>query len=175
VSFDPNARLDLWPSPDAFVQAALAMMPACHIVKLAEDELRLLGGSPSTPPEFILGRGPRALLITCGAGGARLATRCVNIQLSGLPVSVVDTTGAGDAFGEAFLFELARRDITPATLDETLQNQSTMRDCLAFANACAAASVTRRGAIPAMPTLADVKALMDRGDSSQLPASSFQL
>ena len=36
-----------------------------------------------------------------------------------------------------------------------------MRDCLGFANACAAVSVTRRGAIPAMPTLAEVHALID--------------
>jgi sugar/nucleoside kinase (ribokinase family) len=36
-----------------------------------------------------------------------------------------------------------------------------MRDCLSLANACAAASVTERGAIPAMPALAAVHALMD--------------
>jgi fructokinase len=162
VSFDPNARLDLWPTPSDFVDAALTMLPACHIVKLAEEELSLLGGAASTPPEFILGRGPRAVLITCGAGGARLVTNRVNIQRPGLPVSVVDTTGAGDAFVGAFLFELSRLNVTPATLDETLRNERAMRDSLGFANACAAASVTRRGAIPAMPTFADVQALMAR-------------
>src|SRR3954469_6552172 len=54
VSFDPNARLDLWPSPDAFVEAALTMLPSCHIVKIAEDELNLLGGAAPTRAEFIL-------------------------------------------------------------------------------------------------------------------------
>ena len=48
VSFDPNARLDLWPSPAAFVDATLAMLPSCDIVKVSEDELAMLGGSPST-------------------------------------------------------------------------------------------------------------------------------
>jgi fructokinase len=160
VSFDPNARLDLWPSPDAFVEAALAMLPSCHIVKLAEDELDLLGGGSPTPPDFILRRGPRALLITCGAGGASVVTDCLNIQLPGLPVQVVDTTGAGDAFVGAFLFELSRRQVTIATLDETLGNQAVMLECLAFANACAATSVTRRGAIPGMPHLAEVEGLI---------------
>jgi fructokinase len=161
VSFDPNARLDLWPSPAAFVDAALPLMPSCHIVKLAEHELSLLGGSASTPPEFILGRGPRALLITYGAGGARLITAgSVDIRLPGLCVPVVDTTGAGDAFVGAFLFELSRRGVTAATLDSALRNHAAMCECLGVANACAAASVTRRGAIPAMPTLAEVKALM---------------
>jgi fructokinase len=162
VSFDPNARLDLWPSPDAFVEAALAMLPSCHIVKLAEDELNLLGGTTPTPADFILRRGPQALLITCGAGGASVVTDGLNIHLAGLPVDVVDTTGAGDAFVGAFLFELSRREVTVATLDETLRNQAVIRGCLAFANACAAASVTRRGAIPAMPSLTEVEALLDR-------------
>lgn len=162
VSFDPNARLDLWPSPDAFVEAALAMIPSCDIVKLAEDELTLIGGSSATPLEAILCRGPRALLITYGAGGSRLVTRHgVDIRLGGLPVAVVDTTGAGDAFIGAFLFELSRRQVTPATLENMLGNQTMMRDCLGFANACAAASVTERGAIPAMPALEAVHALLD--------------
>jgi fructokinase len=160
VSFDPNARLDLWPSPEAFVRAALAMLPSCHMVKLAEDELNLLGGATPTPADFILRRGPKALLITCGAGGASVVTDRMKIHLAGLPVEVVDTTGAGDAFVGAFLFELSRRHVTPETLDQTLQNRPAMTACLAFANACAAASVTRRGAIPAMPTLAEVEKLM---------------
>jgi fructokinase len=162
VSFDPNARLDLWPSPATFVDAALAMLPSCDIVKLAEDELTLLGGTPAPRPAVVLDRGPRALLITYGAAGSRLVTTGdVDIRLQGLPVPVVDTTGAGDAFMGAFLFELSRRQVTPATFDSTLQNPSAMRDCLSLANACAAASVTERGAIPAMPALAAVHALMD--------------
>ncbi|MDQ3213537.1 MAG: PfkB family carbohydrate kinase [Acidobacteriota bacterium] len=162
VSFDPNARLDLWPSPEAFAEAAMAMMPFCDVVKLADDELRLLGGgAEATPDGVVLRHGPRAALITYGADGARLVTGTVDIRLSGLPVKVVDTTGAGDAFVGAFLFELARRDVTGDTLDAILRNTATMRDCLGFANACAAASVTRRGAIPAMPTRSDVHALMD--------------
>jgi fructokinase len=161
VSFDPNARLDLWPSRSAFVDATLRMLPSCHIVKLADDELALLGGSASSAADFVLGRGPRLLLLTSGADGARLVTPTVDLRLSGLPVPVVDTTGAGDAFIGAFLFELTRRNVTPATLDHALENKAMMRDCLGFANACAAASVTRRGGILAMPTREDVHALMD--------------
>ena len=159
VSFDPNARLDLWSSPSAFVDATLATLPSCDIVKVAEDELALLGGSASTPPSFILERGPRAVLITYGADGARLVTSSLDLRLPGFPVPVVDTTGAGDAFVGAFLNELARRNVTTATLQSALANTALMRECLAFANACAAVSVTRRGAIPAMPTRAEVEGL----------------
>jgi fructokinase len=161
VSFDPNARLDLWTSPEAFAEVALAMMPSCDLVKLSEDELHLLGGSPSTPPEFILRRGPRALLITYGAGGGRFVTRSLDVRLAALPVAVVDTTGAGDAFAGAVLFELSRRNITAATLDQALNDEEVMRGCLRLANACAAISITRRGAIPAMPALSEVHACME--------------
>ncbi len=154
VSFDPNARLDLWPSPDAFIDATLALLPSCDIVKLAEDELALLGVTPA----MVLSRGPRALLLTYGQSGARVVTAAgLDIHASGLAVPVVDTTGAGDAFAGALLFELARREITPATLDAALGDEAAMRGWLAFANACAALSVTRRGAIPAMPTLAEAE------------------
>ncbi len=86
VSFDPNARLDLWPSPDAFIEAALALLPSCDIVKLAEDELALLGVSPAT----LFARGPRALLLTYGQAGARIVTA------AGLDRHVPGMSGTGD-------------------------------------------------------------------------------
>ncbi len=157
VSFDPNARLDLWPSPQAFVAATLAMLPSCDIVKVAEEELTLLQISTGA----LLERGPRALLLTCAERGARLVTAAgLEADAPGLAVPVVDTTGAGDAFAGAMLFELSRKEITPETLDAALADEASVRGWLAFANTCAAVSVTRRGAIPAMPTLTEVEALM---------------
>lgn len=163
VSFDPNARLDLWPSPDAFVRATLDFLPSCDLVKVTAEELALLAGREEASPEFLLRRGPQAVLLTLGAEGARLVTaRGLDVAAPGVPVEVVDTTGAGDAFAGAFLFELSRREITPQTLASSLADAGAMRAALAFANACAALSVTRRGAIPAMPAADEVAALLAR-------------
>lgn len=163
ISFDPNARLDLWPSPDAFVRATLDLLPSCHLVKVAAEELTLLAGAADAGPDFLLGRGPQVLLLTLGPQGARVVTAAgLDIHAPGLEVDVVDTTGAGDAFAGAFLFALARREVTPATLAPLLADAAAMREALAFANASAAISVTRRGAIPAMPTAGEVAARLGR-------------
>ena len=65
-------------------------------------------------------------------------------------MTAVDTTGAGDAFNGALAVALAaRRDLATA---------------LRFANAAAALACTRRGAQPAMPSLAEVEQLVSRSD-----------
>ena len=65
------------------------------------------------------------------------------------PVTVADATGAGDVFRAGFIYGL-------------LQNW-TVPEILRFANATAAVSCTRLGAIPSVPTLDEVRALMSAG------------
>lgn len=61
-------------------------------------------------------------------------------------VSVVDGTGAGDVFRAGFIYGLRQKWAVP--------------EMLCFANAAAALSCTKLGAIPSVPTLADVQALL---------------
>jgi sugar/nucleoside kinase (ribokinase family) len=83
--------------------------------------------------------------VTLGASGA-LMTDGKNIYREpAVAVTAVDTTGAGDIFRGAFIHALLRGD--------------TPRAMLRFANAAAAISCTRRGAIDSVPTMADVDAL----------------
>jgi sugar/nucleoside kinase (ribokinase family) len=62
-------------------------------------------------------------------------------------VNVVDSTGAGDVFRAGFIYALLQR--------------WNVRKSLRFANAAAALACTRLGAIPSVPTLAEVKRLLD--------------
>lgn len=61
-------------------------------------------------------------------------------------VKVVDGTGAGDVFRAGFIYALLRKWSVP--------------EMLRFANAAAAVSCTRLGAIPSVPALAEVRALL---------------
>jgi sulfofructose kinase len=83
--------------------------------------------------------------VTLGARGAMLLEGDRLHHVEGLPVEVVDTTGAGDVFRGAFITALLRGDSAP--------------DILRFANAAAALSCTRRGAIAGVPTLEETMAL----------------
>jgi len=83
--------------------------------------------------------------VTLGARGAMLLDGDRLYHAPAFPVAVSDTTGAGDVFRGAFIAALLRGE-TPG-------------DILRFANAAAAISCTRLGAINGVPTLAETQAL----------------
>ena len=62
-------------------------------------------------------------------------------------VHAVDTTGAGDVFRAAFIYAMLK-DYPP-------------RQLLRFANAAAAISCTRAGAMASVPSLGEVEALLN--------------
>jgi sulfofructose kinase len=82
--------------------------------------------------------------VTRGARGAMLLEGNTVHDEPGVHVRSVDTTGAGDVFRGAFIYALLRGDAP--------------REILRFANAAAALSCTKMGAMSSVPTLADVTA-----------------
>jgi sulfofructose kinase len=113
---------------------------------LAEHVPEALTGEPDVERALrVLRRShPGWLCVTRGARGAVLLAGDVLHEVRGHAVDVVDTTGAGDIFRGAFIYALLRGE-GPG-------------DVLRFANAAAAVSCTRLGAIASVPTLADVRA-----------------
>ena len=85
------------------------------------------------------------LAVTLGARGAMLLEGEHVHHEPGVRVKTVDTTGAGDVFRGAFIHALLRGDPP--------------QDILRFANAAAALSCTKVGAMSSVPTLADVTAI----------------
>jgi sugar/nucleoside kinase (ribokinase family) len=88
------------------------------------------------------------LCVTLGRGGAMALDGEVLHHVPAFPVNAVDTTGAGDVFRAGFIHALLRGAPVP--------------DILRFANAAAAVSCTRVGALGGIPTLGEVEALMAR-------------
>ena len=86
------------------------------------------------------------LCVTLGAEGAMMLVGDQLIVEKGFPISAVDTTGAGDVFRAAFIYGLL--------------NQYPPQRMLRFANAAAAVSCTRAGAIAGVPALDEVEQLM---------------
>lgn len=89
---------------------------------------------------------PGLLTITLGAKGAVALDGDALIHAPGIAVKAVDTTGAGDIFRAGFIFGL-EQDWDVARL-------------LRFANAAAAASCMKSGAIDSIPSLAEVTQLV---------------
>jgi fructokinase len=159
VSYDPNVRLALWPSADAARQAILQQLPLADVVKVSEEEIDfLLGTDLTTGEQLLLEQGPSVIVVTLGAQGCRVITARQDLLVSGWPVAAVDTTGAGDGFVGGMLYQLALLGVTPATVADALGDAETAQRVFAFANRVGAITTTRRGAIPALPTLAEVLA-----------------
>ncbi|MDF2644461.1 MAG: fructokinase [Paenibacillus sp.] len=158
VSYDPNVRLALWPSADAARAEILAQLPLADVVKVSEEEVEfLLGVNATTGAQQLLQLGPKVIIITLGPGGCRVVTARQDVVIPGMPVAAVDTTGAGDSFVGGMLYQLVSLGATPATIVDMLAETGAAQQVFAFANRVGAITTTRRGAIPALPTLAEVQ------------------
>ncbi|HLZ57085.1 MAG TPA: ribokinase [Ktedonosporobacter sp.] len=106
--------------------------------------------SAQTAAAALLARGPAHVIITLGRQGCLWcthqdqSTECATI--APFPVKAVDTTAAGDAFCGA--------------LASALASNLPMTDALQHARAAGAITVTRKGAIAALPTADEVTHLL---------------
>lgn len=154
ISYDPNYRASLWRSEAAAVEQMRRVVPMVQLMKLSDEETVLLTGEeePAAAAKALLAAGVSCVAVTLGEGGALVATRDGMQAVPGFRVDAVDTTGAGDAFWGAFLWKLSQSGVAPENLS-VVQAVEFAR----FANAAAAVCITRRGAIPALPTREEVE------------------
>ena len=92
--------------------------------------------------------GAAHVVLTLGAGGALAEGPGGRLHVPASSVTVVDTTGAGDAFNGALAVALAER--------------RELLEALRFANAAAGLACTRRGAQPSLPTRHEVERVAGR-------------
>lgn len=157
ISYDPNYRAPLWPNQETAVNEMRSLLKLVDIVKISDEETVLLTGreSHTEAAAALLDEGVGCVVVTLGRNGAYAANGHGNVQLTPPDVSVVDTTGAGDAFWGGFLHKLLDNNARPSELSEII-----LQDCVLFANAVASICVQKRGAIPALPTIAEVRSFL---------------
>ena len=104
------------------------MWQYADIVKISEEEHAFLGELPTC----------KLLVITQGEKGCIVQTAARSFHVPGVAASVVDTTGAGDAFVAAML--------------QSIVEQRSLEEIFARANKAGAMAVTRKGAMTGLPT-----------------------
>lgn len=153
ISYDPNYRSSLWESEEKAIQEMKAPLSHVDILKISDEETKLLTGyeEPELAAKALLEQGIQIVVVTLGGNGAFLQTKESSCHITGFPTTVVDTTGAGDSFWGGFTSQLLKlgKPLNDITFEE-------LCNCVTFANAVASICVTRRGAIPALPTLEEV-------------------
>lgn len=130
-------------------------LPLVDVIKLSEEELPLLTGTDdlNEGSRRLAEMGISLVLVTLGGKGSFCRWKDECITVPGINVSIADTNGAGDTFLGAVLSRLCLRGEKP--LDGLKLTE--LGDILAFANRAAALTCSRSGAIPAMPTLAEME------------------
>ena len=154
ISYDPNYRASLWPDEQTAVEQMLRPLPLVDILKVSDEELPLLTGTDDLEKGTALLRqkGIALILVTLGPDGAYYRQGERTGRIPGVPCKVCDTNGAGDTFFGALLSRLVQHG-RPETLAV-----DTLEEAITFANRAASLTTSRRGAIPAMPTLAELEA-----------------
>jgi fructokinase len=155
VSYDPNLRLALWANAEAARQGMRLGLAEAAVVKIGAEEIEFLTGDIDAVRggRSLWHEGLALMAITRGRAGCTFLTPDAAGDVLGFAVRAVDTTGAGDGFMAGLLAGLLRR---PGALGDP----EALREICRFANAVGALTTTARGAIPALPSEAEVLALI---------------
>ncbi|MCD8131433.1 MAG: carbohydrate kinase [Lachnospiraceae bacterium] len=159
ISYDPNYRAALWSDGDEAAAMMRRPLPMVDILKISDEETVLLSGyeDPTEAAICLEAMGIQLVLVTLGANGVLYRYQGRTGIVPGYHVQVSDTNGAGDTFLGAVLAKLAKRRRALSDLPE-----NELRQILSYANAAAALTTSRPGAIPAMPGKREVLAFMER-------------
>lgn len=155
VSYDPNVRPHLQPDAAAARRQVEAALPLAHLVKTSADDLAYLypGGRPEDVARSWLEAGPSVVVVTMGPDGALAITAGGTVSRPTVPIDVVDTVGAGDAFMSGLIDALDGRGLlSPAGL-----LSAAWPELLDDAALVAAVTCSRAGANP--PRRAELEAV----------------
>jgi fructokinase len=160
VSYDPNLRPPLWENLAEAKNIILQGLQYTDIFKISEEELVFLTETNDleygTSQLYEHYKTP-VILVTLGAKGCFYRRKEQTNLCPGFHVDAIDTTGAGDAFLGGFLYKL----IMSGKQTNELTNVD-LNEMVRFANAMGALTTTRKGAIPAIPTLEETISLLIR-------------
>jgi fructokinase len=139
VALDPNIRPWVVEDEDAYRARLDRVLARSHVLKVSEEDLAWLRpelGATEAVRSLLEG-GPSVGLLTRGPHGALVVTRTAQVAVPAPRAKVVDTIGAGDAFGGGFLAWWSERGLGREDLDRIdVVVEATEFACLVAARTC---------------------------------------
>lgn len=163
ISFDPNLRLSLFKNHKTYQKVIIDFMAYTDILKVSDDELTFITKKDNEYDaiNYLFSLGIKYLIITRGKDGVTFIDKNRTLHRKGFKVKVVDTTGAGDSWIGAFLSQIANHESIDQLSDEQIL------DILNFANAAAAITTSKHGAISALPSHEEVTRFIKKHNSKK--------
>jgi fructokinase len=112
ISFDPNYRQLLFKDDkQSFIDQSWNFLQCCHFFKVSDEEALLITGAATLNDAVavFLEKTNAVFAVTLGKEGTLLRVNKQTIVVPSIAVSPVDTTGAGDAFVGALLYQLSTK------------------------------------------------------------------
>jgi fructokinase len=146
VMVDVNGRPGAVADPGAYRTRMWTVLRRADVVKASTADLDLLAPEQSAEATIatIIGHGARVVLLTRGAEDVIVTTRTHRYESPVPGIDVVDTIGAGDAFGGGFLAWWSRL----GRWRDGLEDMGVLREAVAFATRVATITCQRAGADP---------------------------
>lgn len=150
ISFDVNLRFNLWDSKELYYNTIKEFLPYVDILKVADNELEFITGTNDIDVALKKDFSHiKFVLYTKGENGAEVYNNSNVVKTIVPNVSVVDTTGAGDAFAGSFLSKLLfEKDINNLSEEK-------LREIAIFATNYASITTTSVGAISSYINIED--------------------
>ena len=141
LSFDVNYRDDIYDSQKDAVDISLKYLNEADILKLSEDEVKLLSGVD----DLDLGvrkitKENQLVLVTLGKKGSRFYFKNMTETVPTIKINAVDTTGAGDAFYASILKSIDGLDLNNVKKEELV-------NILSNANIVGARACMKKGSL----------------------------
>ncbi|OIJ22461.1 carbohydrate kinase [Anaerobacillus alkalidiazotrophicus] len=155
ISFDPNFRSDLWKERETtFVELVKQGVSLANFVKVSDEELKIISGVDDLVRgvQVLHQLGAKIVAVTLGKKGTFISNGKINEIIPSIPVASIDSTGAGDAFVGATLYQLAKEE-EPKKVTENFEQ---LKNIISFSNKVGALVCTKVGAISAIPTLEEI-------------------
>ncbi len=160
IHFDPNYRAPLWQSEATARQRIKEALGYCNALKISEYELAFVLETDDLVSDKQIIEAAKTLQnaypniklihVTRGADGVIALTPDYSVRAKPEAANVVDTTGAGDAYGAAALSKLLM-------LDKGFKlDRDELQSIVNFATRAASLSVSRYGGIPSSPYLSEL-------------------
>ena len=156
ISFDPNYRADLWKGRvQEFIEVCKQCLKYADFVKVSDEEIKIISGQESIGDgvKVFHELGAKVVAVTLGKEGTLISNAKETATVGSIKIQSIDSTGAGDAFVGACLYQIAKLD-DPKNLFRDFEK---MKEITVFANKVGAIVCTKLGAIAALPNLAEVE------------------